>query len=214
MKRKLTWVITLTLALCMMAGVGVAEAQDGETLAAWQLDAGWRAFYTYTQEAELDDAWEAAAAAFGPALGMEDMDGATLKAMNAQVCGLPDGIVRLEFDGESVRALDAAGQTVFEHAYQYVAALPGALEEADVFVYHTEDADAGQFAYLCMTLPSVAAEEGGVITNFSLRYAEADYEALFAADYAGATGMLVAADTALSDVDYTIRLVYGAEPQQ
>ena len=213
MKRKLFWTMAAVLALCLTACAGVAEEMDGSQLSAWQREADWRAFYTYTQEPELDEAWSAAASAFGSALGMEDMDGDMLKAMNAQVCGLPDGIVRLEIDAETVCALDCDGNVVFSHPYQYVETIPEAVEGKDAHVYRTEDANAGQFTYLCMTLPGVEAEEGGVIPNFSVRYAETDYEALFEDSYSGPTGMLVAADTPLADVDYTIRLVYGAEPK-
>ena len=77
-----------------------------------------------------------------------------------------------------------------------------------MFMFRTDDADAGKYTYLCLTQPAVASDEGGVIDNFNLRYAEADYEALFAEDYAGPTCVLVSGDTTIENMEYTIRLIY------
>lgn len=50
---------------------------------------------------------------------MEDMTGEALRAMNAQVCGMEDGIVSLTVDGNTVTAVDANGDAVFTHEYAY-----------------------------------------------------------------------------------------------
>ena len=41
-----------------------------------------------------------------------------------------------------------------------------------------------------------------------MSHAEADYEALFAEDYAGPTCVLVSGDTTIENMEYTIRLIY------
>ena len=138
---------------------------------------------------------------------MDDMTGEALRAMNAQVCGMEDGIVSLTVDGSTVTAVDANGDAVFAHEYAYADTVENAIEGAPMFVFRTAAA-AGKYTYLCLTQPAVASDEGGVIDNFNLRYAEADYEALFAEDYAGPTCVLVSGDTTIENMEYTIRLIY------
>ena len=139
---------------------------------------------------------------------MDDMTGEALRAMNAQVCGMEDSIVSLTVDGNTVTAVDANGDAVFTHEYAYADTVENAIEGAPMFVFRTDDADAGKYTYLCLTQPAVASDEGSVIDNFNLRYAEADYEALFAEDYAGPTCVLVSGDTTIENMEYTIRLIY------
>ena len=139
---------------------------------------------------------------------MDDMTGEALRAMNAQVCGMEDGIVSLTVDGSIITTVDAEGGTVFAHEYAYVDTVENAIEGAPMFVFRTDDADAGKYTYLCLTQPAVASDEGGVIDNINLRYAKADYEALFAEDYAGPTCVMVSGDTTIENMEYTIRLIY------
>jgi hypothetical protein len=204
MKRILS--LTLTLML-LISGLCCAMAES-VTLDAWQNETGWTSFAVLAQDEALADAWDAGAKVFGPALGMEDMTGETLRAMNAQVCGMEDGIVSLTVDGSIITTVDAEGGTVFAHEYAYVDTVENAIEGAPMFVFRTDDADAGKYTYLCLTQPAVASDEGGVIDNFNLRYAEDDYEALFAEDYAGPTCVMVSGDTTIENMEYTIRLIY------
>jgi len=106
---------------------------------------------------------------------MDDMTGDMLRAMNAQVCGMEDGIVSLTVDDSTITAVNAEGEAVFAHEYTYVNTVEDAIEGAPMFVFRTDDADAGKYTCLCLTQPAVASDEGGVIDNFNLRYAEADY---------------------------------------
>ena len=77
---------------------------------------------------------------------MDDMTGEALRAMNAQVCGMEDGIVSLTVDGSTITAVDAEDGTVFAHEYTYVDTVENAIEGAPMFVFRTDDADAGAFA--------------------------------------------------------------------
>lgn len=187
------------------------ENAAGETLADWENDAGWTAFYTFTREPALDDAYEAAAAAFGPAIGLDDLDGAGLKALQVQAAGFTDDIASFLFADDTMTALDSGGNTVFAHPYSYVETIADAIEGENAYIYKTEAADAGDFTYLCLTLPSVATEEGGVIRSFNIRHAADGYAALATDAYEGSAGVVIDADAPLEDVDYTIRVVYGAQ---
>lgn len=186
----------------------------GESLADWEAEEGWTAFYTFTRDEKLNDAWDAAAEAFGPAIGMDDLDGDGLKALNVQICGLEDDIVRFEFAGDEITAMDSTGKTVFSHKYNYITTIGNAIEGAAVYVYKTDDSDADKYTCLCLTLPDVESDEGGIMTYFRLRYAAENYEDLFSEDYDGVTGVMVDASTPEEDLDYTIRLLYGAEADE
>ena len=78
---------------------------------------------------------------------MEDMTGDMLRAMNAQVCGMEDGIVSLTVDGNTITAVNAEGEAVFAHEYTYVDTVENAIEGAPMFVFRTDDADAGKYTY-------------------------------------------------------------------
>lgn len=205
MKRFLSLLIA---AMLMLTVAACAESADGTALSAWSHEGGWISFATFAEVEELNDAWEAGAASLGAAMGME-LTGDMLKAMNAQACGLAEDITTLSFDGDTITTSNAEGE-VFSRAYAYVETIEDAIEGAPIYVYHTDDPEAGDYAYICLTLPSVASDEGGVITNFNLRWAAEDYTSLFAEDYEGPTGVLVWAETPVEDVDYTLRLIYGS----
>lgn len=63
-------------------------------------------------------------------------------------CYFQGGVETFVFDGNKVSGLDADGNEVFTHEYHYV------QDIADVIachVYKTDDADAGEFTYLCLS---------------------------------------------------------------
>ena len=187
------------------------EEATGETLADWKNDAGWTAFYTFTQNPDLDDAYEAAADAFGPAIGMADLDGEGLKALQIQAAGFEDDISSFTFTDDSMTALDSEGDKVFSYQYSFVETIENAIEGENAYIYKTDNAGAEEFTYLCLTLPNIATEEGGVIQSFNIRHAADDYEALATDTYEGSAGVVIDADAPIEDVDYTIRVVYGAQ---
>ena len=187
---------------------------NGESLKAWNTNAGWTAFYTFTRNENLNEAWEAAAKAFGPSIGMEQLDAEGLKAMNVQICGLEDDIAHFEFTDTTITATDSTGKTVFSHPYTYLETIDNAMEGDPVYVYKTDDSDAGKYTYLCLTLPAVESDEGGVMRYFRLRYSADNYRDLFAENFDGVTGIIADGATSEKDLDYTIRLLYGAEMKQ
>ena len=202
MKRILALGMALLLVLAMIVCAVAETAVQAVTPADWANESGWVSFAVLAQDEALADAWETGAKVFGPMLGMEGLDGPALKALNAQMCGMEDGIVSLAFSEESISAMDANGEVAL------VDTLENAIEGAPLYVFRTEDNDAGKYTYLCLTLPAKASDEGGVITNFNLRYAEDDYKALAAENYAGVTCVLVSGETTVEDMEYTIRLIY------
>ncbi len=208
MKRILTLGMALLLVLAMIACASAETAVQAVTLANWTNESGWVSFAVMAQDEALMDAWEAGAKAFGPVLGMEDLDGPTLRALNAGMCGLEDRIVSLAFSEKLISALDANGGAVFSHQYTLIDTMENAVEGAPLYVFKTEDSNAGKYTYLCLTLPTKASDEGGVITNFNLRYTEDDYKSLAAEDYSGVTCVLVSGETTIEDMEYTIRLIY------
>ncbi len=208
MKKVLIPGMALLLVLAMIVSASAETAIQAVTLSDWANDSGWVSFAVLAQDDALTDAWEAGAKVFGPVLGMEDLDGPALRALNARMCGMEDGIVSLAFSEDSISAMDADNGVVFSHQYALVDTLENAIEGEPLYVFKTGDNTAGKYTYLCLTLPAKASDEGGVITNFNLRYAEDDYKTLAAEDYAGVTCVLVSGETTVEDMEYTIRLIY------
>ncbi len=117
MKRFLTLGMTLLLALAMTACSAAETVTQAVTLADWANESGWVSFAVLAQNDSLMDAWDTGAKAFGPMLGMEDLDGSTLRALNAGMCGMEDGIVSIAFSEKTISALDANGEAVFSYQY-------------------------------------------------------------------------------------------------
>lgn len=191
--------------------VVIIDKKADVSLDKWKNENDWIAFYTFTEDEKLDAAWEAGAKAFGPTIGMYDLDGEGLKKLNRQVCGFEDAITRFEIADGIVTAFNNLGSIVFSHPYVYVTTIEDAIEGAAAYIYKTEDTDAEKYTYICITLPRVESEEGGVMTYFTMRYIADDYKSLFAENYNGVNGILASGETSESDLDYTIRLLYGAE---
>lgn len=208
MKRFLTLGMALLLVLTTIACASAETVTQAVTLTDWENESDWVPFAVLAQDDSLMDAWDAGAKAFGPMLGMEDLDGSTLRALNTGMCGMEDGIVSIAFSEKTISALDANGGAVFSCQYTLIDTMENAIEGAPLYVFKAEDSNAGKYTYLCLTLPTKASDEGGVITNFNLRYTEDDYKSLAAEDYAGVTCVLVSGETTMEDMEYTIRLIY------
>ena len=63
-------------------------------------------------------------------------------------CYFTEGVSKFVFDGNTVTGLDEAGNEVFSHSYTYVQELPEAIS---CYAYKTDDADAGEFTYICLS---------------------------------------------------------------
>ena len=105
-------------------------------------------------------------------------------------CYFTEGVDKFVFDGNTVTGLDADGNEVFSHSYTYVQELPEAIS---CYAYKTDDADAGEFTYICL-----APDTPDTTFHIEFRYGD-DLEALgqmYEGKYAfwQAAGMLEDAD--------------------
>ena len=105
-------------------------------------------------------------------------------------CYFTEGVDNFVFDGNTVTGLDADGNEVFSHSYTYVQELPEAIS---CYAYKTDDADAGEFTYICL-----APDTPDTTFHIEFRYGD-DLEALgqmYEGKYAfwQAAGMLEDAD--------------------
>ena len=110
-------------------------------------------------------------------------------------CYFTEGVSRFVFDGNTVTGLDEAGNEVFSHSYTYVQELPEAIS---CYAYKTDDADAGEFTYICLSPDTPATT-----WHIEFRYGD-DLEALgqmYEGKYAfwQAAGMLEDADEEMID---------------
>lgn len=85
-------------------------------------------------------------------------------------CSFTEGLVRLEFDGETsvIKGYDAEGNELFSHAYHYV----GMEEVRGLYVYESDDADSGEFTYFC-----IAPDTSATTYHIEFRYGS-DLDAL------------------------------------
>lgn len=105
-------------------------------------------------------------------------------------CYFTEGVDKFVFDGNTVTGLYADGNEVFSHSYTYVQELPEAIS---CYAYKTDDADAGEFTYICL-----APDTPDTTFHIEFRYGD-DLEALgqmYEGKYAfwQAAGMLEDAD--------------------
>lgn len=105
-------------------------------------------------------------------------------------CYFTEGVDKFVFDGNTVTGLDENGSEVFSHSYTYVQELPEAIS---CYAYKTDDADAGEFTYICL-----APDTPDTTFHIEFRYGD-DLEALgqmYEGKYAywQAAGMLEDAD--------------------
>ena len=110
-------------------------------------------------------------------------------------CYFTEGVSKFVFDGNTVTGLDEAGNEVFSHSYTYVQELPEAIS---CYAYKTDDADAGEFTYICLSPDNPATT-----WHIEFRYGD-DLEALgqmYEGKYAfwQAAGMLEDADEEMID---------------
>lgn len=88
------------------------------------------------------------AACVGTIYGQEAVDAYAAEPESAQFdCYFLGGVRQLVFDGNKVTGVGEDGQEVFSHEYTYVTELENSIAR---YVYKTEDADAGEFTYLCL----------------------------------------------------------------
>ena len=61
-------------------------------------------------------------------------------------CDFLQGVTEFTFDGNKISGVDADGNEVFSHEYEYVEY----VDDLDFYVYETADEDAGEFTYFLM----------------------------------------------------------------
>lgn len=168
------WIAALVaLVLVALSGCGVGE----ETLEAWAHEAGWMPFPLAVQREELDDTWEEAAKAFGDMTGME-MDGPMLKDMMLIGYAYEPQMDFMEIEGNRIIMKSREGEVMFDHEYNWVETVEDVLD-TPVHVFKTEDADAGSYTYLCMTVPVEKTTTAGNYLSFNLFNSEDHYRATF-----------------------------------
>lgn len=186
--RSLSALLALALAMCMAFSAAVAEeAVDPEKLLN-DLTGTYDELFTVNCAPAYDDVWlekctayagaenaEAAAAMLksscvGTIYGQEAMDAYAAAPETTQFdCFFIGGVSQFVFDGNRVSGLDAEGGEVFSHEYTYVATLEDTIA---CYAYKTEDADAGEFTYLCL-----APDTPATTYHIEFRYGS-DLEAL------------------------------------
>lgn len=164
--RFLLLVAVLLMALVLMISSAAAEdSVDPEALLA-ELTGTYDELFTVICAPEYDGIWldrcaeyageenaEALAAMLkaacvGEIYGQEAVDAYTAAPESTVFdCFFINGVDQFVFDGSVISGLDAEGNVVFEHTYQYVETVEGIFTP---YIYMTDDPDAGEFTYVCL----------------------------------------------------------------
>jgi len=204
-------ILCAMMAMALMIGCACAEGTGTE---AWQHEAGWINFSVAISQDGADEVWEAAAKIFGDSVGVP-MTGAMLKAGVMQGHALENEVEDLTVEGNRMTGKKTDGTELFSHEY----ALAEVIEEEAImdgkklYVFKTEEADAGAYTYLLMTEPVTTQGEGVSYTTFNLiRTGDADYRAMFAVEENGAAVAvcdMIQKDTALEALAYAVQKMFA-----
>lgn len=215
-KFNLSALLALAMALCMaFAGTAMAESADAadtefdpEALIN-SLTGSYTELFTTICAPEYDEVWlEKCKAVVGEEnaemvaevlksactatiYGPDAVEAYTADPDSARFdCYFQGGVSTFVFEGNKLTGLDADDNEVFSHEYTYVKEIPDVIA---CHVYKTEDADAGEFTYLCLSDDSPAETY-----HIEFRYGD-DVEAL-SSYYDGKYAYWLAAGI-LSDAD-------------
>lgn len=161
-----TLFLALLMACCLVLPTAMAEESVDPEALLNDLTGTYDELFTTICAPEYDDVWlercteyvgeenAAAVAAMlkgacvGEIYGQEAMDAyAADPASTVFDCFFINGVSQFVFNGNQVTGLDADGNEVFSHEYAYVKTLENSIA---CYAYKTEDADAGEFTYLCL----------------------------------------------------------------
>lgn len=194
----------MILAAALLSGCAAAE----ETLSAWEHEGGWVSFPLEAQKEELNEAWEEGAKVFGELIGLDKLDGATLKKMLLQGYAYETHFDNLAIDGSRVTVTSQEGEELFSHEYEWAETLENAMQGAAVHVFRSKDAKAGQFTYLCMTEPKTTEGESGNYSSFNLFHAEKDYREMFDKKNVQIPCMMIPADTGMEGLTAAVKDIF------
>ena len=205
MKKALALVLLVSI---LIAGSCLAE--EYSTLAPWGHEAGWTSFPLALQSDGLDAAWQKGAEVFAANMGIKKLDAGTLKSMMLSGYHMEPQFDHLLVEGNRVTVSSADGKELFSHEYAYADTVENAMEDTAVYVFKTEEAGAGAYTYLCLTMPAETVRETGSYTTFSVFFTKKDYKGLFQKDKVGLPCLMIRADTGADGLEAAILQIFAA----
>lgn len=207
MKKVLCAVLTMIMIL------GCACAEEAAT-APWAHESGWISFSVAISQEGAEEVWDKAAEVFGASVGVP-MTGEMLKAAVLQGHVLENEVEDLRVEGNRFTGSKADGTELFSHEYS----LNEVMEEADimdgakVYVFRTEEADAGKYTWLLMTEPVKTEGENASYVSFNLVNTNEDnYRDIFNVDETGsavAICAMIEKDTGMEGLAYAIQKMFA-----
>ena len=164
--RPISTLLAMAMALCMALSAALAEETVDPAQLINDLKGTYTELFTTICDPAYDDVWLERCAAYvgeenaeavaamlksactGRLYGQEAVDAYAAAPESTQFdCYFLGGVSQFVFDGNRVTGLDGEGKEVFSHEYAYVETLENTIA---CYAYKTEDADASEFAYLCL----------------------------------------------------------------
>ena len=203
-------IISIIALIVLLMSCACAEGVGTEM---WQHEAGWVSASLAMSWEGLEEAWDKATEAFAERMGLKGLEAAQLKTMMLKGYSMESGVDELGVEGDRFVGRNADGTEAFAHEYAFVETLENKdiLGGVKVFVFRTEEKNAGDYTYLLMTEPVKTEGEGVSYTTFNLICTgRKDYRNLFKGKNVVVPCPMIEKDTGNDGVAYMIERVFTA----
>lgn len=201
--------ISVVALIILLIGCACAEGVDMEL---WQHEAGWTSFQLVLSQDELNSVWEENVEAFGESMGIPGLTVAQMKSMLLQGMSMESGVDELSVEGSRMTGWNADGTEVFSHEYTLAETLEdkSILGGVKMYVFRTEEKDAGDYTYLLMTEPVKTEGENVGYTTFNLVCTgRKDYRNLFKGKSVIVPCTMIGKDTTMEGLAFAIERLFA-----
>ncbi len=205
-------ILCAIMMIMMLSGCAYAESVTTEL---WQHEAGWVSFSVALAQDGMDEAWEEGAKVFGDNLGLAGLSGTQMKQMLMQGYAIENGVDELVVSGNNFTGKTKDGTELFSYEYAWVETLEqdSIMGGTKVYVFQTEEANAGEFTYLLMTEPLKTEGDSTSYVTFNLFHTEKkEYKDLFSAKKTGTATVpctMIEKDTGIEGLVYVLERLYS-----
>ena len=171
-----------TLCILLVTVFLFGTACAGEmSLDMWQHEGGWMSFTLGLMQEDLAEVWDEGAKVFGESMGIPGLTGDMLQQMMMQGYSMSSFVDEVQVEGNRITGRKD-GTELFSHEYAKAELIddPAIMGGVRVHVFHTEEANAGEYTWLLLTEPQKVEKDGASYTTFNLVCTQKDdYHTLF-----------------------------------
>ena len=200
-------VIGILLGIVMLVSLACAEEMTAEP---WQHEGGWVSFAVAMTRDDLGDIWDEVAKVFGESIGFAEMTGDQLKDMTLQGAAATGGVDEMRVEGNRFIGTALDGTELFNHEYTFVETYENkkALGDTTLYVFKTDDKDAGEYTYLLLMEPKKTESEAGSYISFNMFHTQGKYKNLFKGKNVAVPCTMIEKDTPVEGMRAVIERLY------